>query len=325
MQELCQVRRAIILTMILVTGGTGFIGQALIQYLAETNHQVRTLIRPSPRSPRLPVGVPVEVAVTGLLDERGLRAAMIGVDTVYHLAGVERRGVEADLMETDIQGTQAVVRAAQDAGVKRFFYISHLTADRASAYPVFKAKAIAEEHIRRSGIDFTIMRTAMVFGPGDGFTTGLAQLLKTLPFGILMPGEGDVHIQPLWINDLVTCLAWALDDDSTRNQIFELGGPEYLSFREVVEIIMAKLDIQRAMIAVSPPYLRAMTVFIEYLIPRPPISVYWLDYFATNRTCPLDTIPRVFNLMPSRFSQRLDYLGAQNWRRVFWRSMFGRN
>ncbi|MEN8173091.1 MAG: NmrA family NAD(P)-binding protein [Chloroflexota bacterium] len=308
--------------MILVTGGTGFIGQALIQHLIEANHQVRTLIRPSPRSPRLPRGVPVEVAVAGLLDQRGLRAAMIGVDTVYHLAGVERRGAEADLMETDIQGTKAVVRAAQDAGVKRFFYLSHLTADRASAFPVFKAKAIAEEHIRRSGIDYTIMRTAMVFGPGDGFTTGLAQLLKALPFGILMPGEGDIHIQPLWVNDLVTCLAWALDDENTRNQVYELGGPEYLSFREIVEIIMLKLNIQRKLIAVSPPYLRAMTVFLEYLMPNPPISVYWLDYFATNRTCPLDTMPRAFNLMPSRFSRRLDYLQGQNWRRVFWRSIF---
>ncbi len=70
--------------------------------------------------------------------------------------------------------------------------------------------------------------------------------------------------------------------------------------------------------------LNAMTVFLEYLLPRPPVSVYWLDYFATNRTCALDTIPRVFNLLPARLSQRLDFLQAQNWRRVFWRSVLGR-
>ncbi len=324
MQELCQALHAIIQSMILVTGGTGFIGQALIQLLVDDGHQVRTLIRPSPRSPRLPTGVPVEVAVTSLLDERGVRAAMVGVDTVYHLAGVERRGAKADLMETDIRGTRSIVHAAQNAAVKRIFYISHLGAERASAYPVLKAKAIAEAHIRRSGIDFTILRTAMVFGPGDGFTTGIAQLLEALPFGILMPGDGDVRIQPLWINDLVTCLVWGLDDEDTRNQIYDLGGPEYLSFREILEIIMAELGLKRAMIAVSPPYLRAMTVFFEYLLPMPPVSVYWLDYFATNRTCALDTIPRVFNLLPARFSQRLDFLQAQNWRRVFWRSVLGR-
>ena len=324
MQEICQELRAIIRIMILVTGGTGFIGQALIQYLVDAGYQVRTLIRPSSQSPRLPKGVPIEVAVTSLLDERGLRAAMIGVDVVYHLAGVERRGAKADLMETDIKGTQTVVRAAQNAEVSRIFYISHLGADRASAYPVIKAKAIAEQFILRSGIDFTIMRTAMVFGPGDGFTTGLAQLLTALPVGIFLPGDGDVQIQPLWINDLVTCLVWSLDDDDTRNQIFNLGGPEYLSFRDIVNIITAKLNVRRMLIPVSAPYLRAMTVFFEYLLPRPPISVYWLDYFATNRTCALDTIPRIFNLIPARFSQRLDFLHAQNWRRVFWRSILGR-
>jgi len=90
--------------MILITGGTGFIGQALIRQLIEAGHPVRTLIRPSNQSPRLPVGIPVEVAVAGLNDERGLRAAMVGVKTVFHLAGVERMGVEADLLEVDIQG-----------------------------------------------------------------------------------------------------------------------------------------------------------------------------------------------------------------------------
>ena len=144
--------------MILVTGGTGFIGKALIRSLVESGYPVRTLIRPSSQSPDLPRGVGVEVAVSSLKDERGLRAAMVGVDTVYHLAGVERRGAYASLMEVDIQGTQAVTTAAVDAGVDRLFYISHLGADRASAFPVLKSKAIAEEHIRRSGsacADFT--------------------------------------------------------------------------------------------------------------------------------------------------------------------------
>jgi uncharacterized protein YbjT (DUF2867 family) len=158
--------------MILVTGGTGFIGQALIRHLVEAGHKVRTLIRPSPRSPNLPRGVPVEVAVSSLNDQRGLLAAMVGVDTVYHLASSEWRGAYASLMEVDIRGTQSVVQAAADAGIRRILYVSHLGADRASAYPVFKAKAIAEEFIRRSTIDYTILRTSIIFGQRDGFTTG---------------------------------------------------------------------------------------------------------------------------------------------------------
>jgi NADH dehydrogenase len=307
--------------MILVTGGTGFIGQALIRTLVEAGHEVRTLVRPSPRSPNLPRGVPVEVAVSALNDERGLRAAMVGVDTVYHLAGSEWLGAYASLMEVDIRGTQSVVRAAADAGIERLFFTSHLGADRASAYPVFKAKAIAEEFIRRGGIDYTILRTSLVFGPRDGFTTSLAQLLHTLPFFFLLPGDGQSLLQPLWVEDLATCLAWALDDDGTRNQMFEIGGPEQLPFHEVVKIVMRKLGLRRKLLPVRAGFMRILTILFER---RLPVSVYWLDYLATNRTCALDTVPRLFNLMPARLSQRLAYLSGPDWRREVWRNALRR-
>ena len=309
---------------ILVTGGTGFIGLALVRHLTEAGHQVRILLRASSRSPNLPRSVPVEVTVSGLNDERGLRAAMVGVDTVYHLAGSEWRGVYASLVETDIQGTQNVVAAAIDARVKRLFFVSHLGADRASAYPVLKAKAIAEEFIRRSGIDYTILRTAIVFGHNDGFTTGLAQLLSTLPRIFLVPGDGESLLQPLWVEDLATCLTWALDDDRTLNQMYEIGGPEYLTFNQIILTIMEVLGIQRRIIHLRQPYLRAITVLFENLLPSTPVSVYWLDYLATNRASALDAIPRLFNLMPSRMSQRLAYLEDQNWRRAMLRSIFAR-
>jgi len=300
--------------VIFVTGGTGFIGQALIRHLVESGHQVRILIRPSMASPRLPTGVPVEVAVTSLNDERGLRAAMVGVDTVFHLAGVERRGAGEDLLETDIQGTRTILQAAEDAGVQRFFYLSHLGVDRSSAFPVLKAKAIAEEHIRRSGLDFTILRTAVVFGPNDGFSTGLAQLLAVSPFVFMIPGDGENLVQPLWIEDLVTAMTWALDDEDTRNRTYEIGGPEFLTLN----------GVRRSVISVNPPLLRFFTIILEYLLPASPVSVYWLDYLATNRTCSLDSVPRAFNLMPSRFSKRLAYLEGKKWRREMWRSIFRR-
>jgi len=272
----------------------------------------------------LPKGVPVEVAVAGLNDARGLRAAMVDIDVVYHLAGVERRGAEADLMAVDVQGTRNVLNAARDAQVDRFFYVSHLGADRASAFPVLKIKAISEEYIRRSGLDFTILRTGLVFGPNDGFTTGLAQLLHAFPFLIIIPGDGENVVQPLWIEDLATCLTWALDDDNTRSRTYEIGGPEFLTLNEVLSQIMAELRIRRSVVSTSPPILRALTVLLEYVLPSSPVSVYWLDYMAINRTCSLDTIPRVFNLIPSRFSQRLEYLRGQNWRWILWRSIFRR-
>ena len=148
----------IITNMILVTGGTGFVGRALVRQLVANGQQVRTLIRPSPRTPNLPRGVPVEVAVVGLNDERGVRAALRGVDVVYHLAGAEHQGARGNILETDAHGTANLARAAAESRVRRFFYISHLGADRSSYYPLLKVKGIAEEHIRKSGAPFTIFR-----------------------------------------------------------------------------------------------------------------------------------------------------------------------
>ena len=294
--------------MILVTGGTGFIGRVLIRQMTSQGYPVRMLIRPSKKSPNLPIDVPVEVAVCSLRDERGLRAAMKDVDVVYHLAGVEGHGNRADLMAVDIQGTQSVANAAAEAGVKRFFYLSHLGADRGSAFPVFKAKAIAESYIRQSGLPFTILRTAIVYGPYDHFTNGLGVLMNMLPGVFLVPGEGDSLLQPIWVEDLVTCLIWSLDNPNTLNQIISMGGPEYLSFKAILQTLMPVLGVKRWLLPVSPAFLRNLTALVEHTFPGFPVSVFWVDYLAADRTCSLDTLPRFFGLLPARFEQRLDYL-----------------
>src|SRR5512135_834158 len=175
--------------MILVTGATGFIGRALMRQLLDSGLAVRVLIRPSRRSPRLPKGLPIDVAVVSLADERAIGAALKGVDVIFHLAGAEWQGRNANLQAVDMQGTANLARVAAEADVKRIITVSHLGASRASAYPVFKAKGIAEEHIRRSGVPFTIFRSSLVFGPEDHFTSSLARLLQVSPFIFPLPGS----------------------------------------------------------------------------------------------------------------------------------------
>lgn len=231
--------------MILVTGGTGFIGQALIRHLVEIDRPVRTLLKPSSKSPNLPRGVAVEAAVSSLKDERSLRAAMKDVDVIIHLAGAERLGSRSDLEGVDVEGTRTIVQVAAEAGVRHFFYLSHLGANRASAYPVLKAKGIAENFIINSGIPYTIFRSAPVFGPGDQFTTSLVRILKLSPGIFLMPGKGDSLVQPIWVGDLVFCFGLALDDQQNAGQIISVGGGEYFKFREVIEILMHASGIRR--------------------------------------------------------------------------------
>lgn len=297
--------------MILVTGGTGFIGRNLVKSLVDSGKRVRVLLRPSVISPNFPKRISVEAAVSSLTDERGLRAALKGVDQVFHLAGAERHGIKGDLNHVDVEGTSTLVRAASEANIDRIYFLSHHGAARASAYPVLKAKAIAEHWIINSGIPYTILRTGSVFGPGDQFTVPLARLIKISPLIFLMPAKGHVLLQPLWIDDLVSVFNLTMEDPKAINRIYSIGGMEALPYREIVKLVMKKTGMKRMIVPVAPGTLRTFTMWIDQIFPNFPISIYWLDHLAEDRTANLDSLPREFGIMPARLHQHLDYLPAE--------------
>jgi NADH dehydrogenase len=293
--------------MILVTGGTGFVGRHLVEQLIASGKQVRILLRPSKKSPNLPRGTAVEAAVCSLLDERGLRAAMRGVDEIFHLAGTERHSSRAELQDVDIHGTEMLAAAAAQSGIRRILFLSHLGADRASAYPLLKAKAMAESAIVGSGVPYTILRSAVIYGPGDQFTTSLARLLRLSPGIFLIPGDGSSLLQPLWIHDVVSCLLTALENEPFAQQTISIGGIETLTFRQVVEQVMTSADVHRRVVSVSPATMRIIALFTD-MFRRFPVSIFWLDYLSANRTTALDSLPRTFGILPARFHTQLGYL-----------------
>jgi uncharacterized protein YbjT (DUF2867 family) len=214
----------------------------------------------------------------------------------------------ADLSNVDVLGTQTLVRAASEAGIRRFIYLSHLGADQSSAFPVLRAKGLAEVAITRSTMNFTILQSAVAYGPGDQFTTSLARLLKLSPGFFFAPEAGESMLQPVWGEDLAACISWLVEDETFQRQTVLVGGGEYFTFKQVVEIICENIGIRRRLRSLNPVRLRALAVWVENTFPAFPVSMYWVDYLAADRTCAIDSMPRQFGILPARFGHQLGYL-----------------
>ena len=311
--------------LILVIGASGFIGKALVKNLLDEGKDVRVFLRSSSTSIDIPIGKSVDIVVGELSDPRKLDIALDGVRTIYHLVGGEWKGVRSDLGEVEIQNIQHVLKSAKDSLVDRIFYLSHLGANRASAFPVLKVKGIVEEIIKRSEIGYTIIRSGLVFGENDNFTVDLAKLISLAPYFLPLPGDGNQMIQPIWIEDLVTCLTWALEMDELINRTISIGGPEIISIEEVFEIVSEIIKKKRYIFYMQGTFIRTVAVVAEYFLPKLPHSIYWLDYLASSRTCEFDSVSRIFGLLPTNFRNQLNHLDNKNWFRETMKDLFSKS
>ena len=294
--------------MILVTGGTGFIGQILVSHLVTLGYPVRLLLNPSRDYPKLPRGVSVEVAISSMNDERNLRASMKDIDTVFHLVGTEWKGIHAEYEEVDIQAARMFSKVAKQMGVQRFIYLSHIGADRSSAYNLLRAKALAESAIRESGVPYTIIRSGIVYGENDHFTSTLRDFIRKTRGPLLIPGGDQTLIQPIWVEDLITALMLCMDDDSTLFQTMFAGGIETFTFRECLELVMETIHKKKRIIPIQASILRQIYIANEQWFKNSLPMYFWLDYLAEDRIAALDILPREFGLMPTRMTQNIAYL-----------------
>lgn len=302
----------IIANMILVTGSTGFIGKNFVEKLEEHSFDYRLLLSPGSVGGSLPKGKNYDLILSSMDDSGSLRSAFNQVDTVFHLSGVEQEGLKADLSQFEIRNLETLTEIARHAGVQRFYYISHLGADKNSAYGLLKAKGLGEEVVRKSGLPYTIFRSSWLFGEGDHFTQSIARLLRKFVGFFFLPGEGQVLLQPLWIDDFVTALLWSMDMPETLNQIIEVAGPEQLTYREIAELVGQAMGKNTKFLSISPVQYSFFTQMIENNMKNPPINVYWMDYLAENRTTALDSMSRQFEINPARMKLKLAHLKGKH-------------
>jgi NADH dehydrogenase len=247
------------------------------------------------------------VAVASLNDSRSLRAALVGIDTVIHLASAEGAQRRRDLWSADIQGTRNLIEQARDAGVRRLMYLSHLAADRNSAFLFLQAKGIVESLLLESGIPSLILRSSVLFGPEDNFTNVIALLARLIPFVFFLP-EDAALLQPLWVEDLVACLALSLEQDSPGNEIISIGGPEHLGFDEIIGLVLEAAGMRRRLVSIWPPYLRLGARVLEQVLPHSLLTPFWLEYWLVNRTCEANSVARRFGLQPASLREKAGYL-----------------
>ena len=311
LQDECHIfngQSAIIACMILVTGGTGFIGSRVILRLVQSRFPIKVLLRPQKVITKLPHDLALDVVVSSLRDQRSLRAVLSGVETVLHFSSGENEKPHPNFEDVDVIGTETLIKASIDAGVKKILFLSRIGADINSMYPILKAKALAENAIKNSGLDYVIMRLTDVFGENDHFTNQLASYIKASPGIVPLPEGGKTVLQPLWIEDLISSIFLLLEDDLFNKSIFTIGGGEFLEFHSIIKIIMKKVERRKVLLAVAPAYLRIYNLWFDQGKSGFPLSSTWLDLLAVDRTCALDSLPRTFKLLPARFSHHLDHL-----------------
>jgi len=257
--------------VLLLTGATGLVGSALVRRLTGAGVPVRCLVRDPRRlgSDR----VRVQIALGDLSDPPSFRNALRGVRTVVHLAAVIRDQPGGSIEELDAIATWRMVQAAERAGVEHFVFFSSLGASSHDRTRVLRAKALAERAVLASDVRHTIFAPSIVYAPGDRFITLLERLAMVLP---VMPisGRGEALYQPIWVEDVVDCVMRVLATDAERSCRYELAGPQTLSHRQIVELVLRAAGRSRRIVAV-PAALVSRTLRAGELLMKSRAPVTW--------------------------------------------------
>ncbi len=212
---------------------------------------------------------------------------------------VENPGRGLTFEKVDYGGAVALIEAAKRAGVKQFIYISGAAADESSNHPAFRAKGRAERVIRESGLGYTIFRPSLVYGPEDKVVNGLARALRFAPvFGV--PGTGQQKVQPVLVDDLAACVMLAVSGRG-RDGTYDIGGPELMTFDEMMKIIMDASGHRRPLFHIPEGVMRGVGGLLEKL-PKPLLSRDAVTFVTADNACDIKPLVDEFgiNLTPAR-------------------------
>lgn len=254
---------------VLVTGATGFVGREIVRQLHQQRQSIRILARDlaSPRVQEALSRWGAEVHPGNILEPAALDGALSGVESVIHLVGIISEVGESTFENVHAQGTQNMVTAAQQAGVRRFVHMSALGTRPNAAARYHQSKWAAEELVRHSGLEFTIFRPSLIYGPEDQFVNLFAKIILRSPIVPLLASP-HARFQPVPVEAVATAFARSLGDPRSVGQTFDLCGPEALTLSAIVDRIQGVLGKRRIKLHVPLSLARCQAACIEFVFRR---------------------------------------------------------
>ena len=252
-------------TLVTVFGGSGFLGRHVVRALAKLGYRIRVAVRrPDLAGYLQPLGQvgQIHAVQANLRYPASVEAAARDADVVINLVGIlfERSRQKFDAVQAF--GAEAVALAAAAFGT-RLVHVSAIGADENSLSGYGRSKAAGEKAVLAAVPSATILRPSIVFGPEDQFTNRFAALARMSP-ALPLIGGGVTRMQPVYVGDVATAVADAVDGKAKPGATYELGGPEVLTMREIMEIILAITERRRMLISLPFGLAKLQALFLQF-------------------------------------------------------------
>lgn len=251
--------------LITVFGGSGFLGRHVAQVLARRGYRVRAAVRRPDLAYHLqPLGTvgQINAVQANLRFPESVSAALERSDAAINLVGILQEGGKQRFDAVQAEGAGLVAQAARDAGIP-LVHVSAIGADPDSPALYGRSKAEGERRVFEACPDAVVFRPSIVFGPGDGFFNRFGGLARALP---VMPiAAAQTRFQPVWVMDVAEAIGRAIDGDVPGGRVYELGGPEIYTFREIVEIVLRYTERNRPILAMPDGIARLQATVTETL------------------------------------------------------------
>ncbi|WP_224983561.1 SDR family oxidoreductase [Geomonas agri] len=269
--------------LIFLAGGTGFVGGHVRESLLARGHSLRLLVHRKSLGNKEP---DVEEIVGDVTKPETFEEAVRGCDATINLVGIIREfpGRGVTFQRLHVEATGSILTAARKGNVRRHLQMSALGTHPDSTARYFKTKHQAEELVRHSGLDYTIFRPSIIFGPRDEFINMLAGYMRSFP---AMPviGDGEYQLQPISADDVARCFADALEKPETIGQEYDLCGPDRYSYNELLDVIgrvlgkshVAKIKNPLSLMRLVVPFFEGFSFF--------PITSDQIAMLVQGNTC----------------------------------------